>query len=234
MSKELESFENIMKVYGDTNSLEGTYNDFLTIKKALQRLDKYEQILGSGRLTHWNYKNTTLPLESCKPYLRLGQLEDIYFENFIKETKEEFINCVSKELEIPKELFNEPKPSDTIENANHSKAMRCLNKIVESFNETTTGMYGLGEVVVANDLIYSFKKELDTIQQALLKSQEQEKVLRIIKEKCIGNHNLGIVTSSDNYSVYCAWFTNTYGVGSPIEQYKLTKEEFELLKEVVK
>lgn len=29
------------------------------------------------RLTHWNYKNTTLELDSCKPYLKLGQLEDI-------------------------------------------------------------------------------------------------------------------------------------------------------------
>jgi len=51
-----------------------------TIKQALLKLDRYEKILGSGRLTDRNYKNTTLPLESCKPYLRLGQLEDIYEE----------------------------------------------------------------------------------------------------------------------------------------------------------
>lgn len=50
------------------------------IKQALQRLDKYEQILGNGRLTDRNYKNTTLDLDNCKPYLRLGQLEDIYEE----------------------------------------------------------------------------------------------------------------------------------------------------------
>jgi len=48
--------------------------------QALQRLDKYEQILGSGRLTDKNYKNTTLDINSCKPYLRLGELEDIYEE----------------------------------------------------------------------------------------------------------------------------------------------------------
>lgn len=30
------------------------------------------------RLTHWNYKNTTLDLESCKPYLKLGELEDTF------------------------------------------------------------------------------------------------------------------------------------------------------------
>lgn len=52
--------------------------DYNTVIHALQRLDRYEQILGSGRLTDRNYKNTTLALDSSKPYLRLGQLEDIY------------------------------------------------------------------------------------------------------------------------------------------------------------
>lgn len=56
-------------------------NDYEYVKQALQRLAKYEQILGSGRLTDRNYKNTTLDLDSCKPYLRLGQLEDVYEEN---------------------------------------------------------------------------------------------------------------------------------------------------------
>ncbi len=42
MSKELEAFDRIMKTYGNTNSLEGTYNDFLTIKQALQRLEQIE------------------------------------------------------------------------------------------------------------------------------------------------------------------------------------------------
>lgn len=50
------------------------------VKQDLQRLDKYEQILGSGRLTDRNYKNTTLDIDSCKPYIKLGQLEDIYEE----------------------------------------------------------------------------------------------------------------------------------------------------------
>ena len=58
----------------------GLTDDFDTIEQALQRLAKYEQILGSGRLTDRNYKNTTLELDSCRPYLRLGQLEDIYEE----------------------------------------------------------------------------------------------------------------------------------------------------------
>ena len=58
----------------------GLTEDYDVIEQALRRLDKYEQILGNGRLTDRNYKNTTLDLDSCKPYLRLGQLEDIYEE----------------------------------------------------------------------------------------------------------------------------------------------------------
>ena len=52
-----------------------------TIKQALQRLNKYDEILSKGRLTDRNYKNTTLDIDSCKPYLRLGELEDIYEES---------------------------------------------------------------------------------------------------------------------------------------------------------
>lgn len=59
--------------------------DLSIIKQALQRLNKYEEILSKGRLTNRNYKNTTLDLDSCKPYLRLGQLEDIYEEGKYNE-----------------------------------------------------------------------------------------------------------------------------------------------------
>lgn len=68
-------------VYDYKEIKEEIQKDVNTLKQALQRLDKYEQILGSGRLTDRNYKNTTLDLDSCKPYIRLGQLEDIYEES---------------------------------------------------------------------------------------------------------------------------------------------------------
>lgn len=42
MSKELEAFNRIMETYGKTNSLEGTYDEFLTIKRALQRLEQID------------------------------------------------------------------------------------------------------------------------------------------------------------------------------------------------
>ena len=58
----------------------GTRPEAIKMAPLVLELEKYEQILGSGRLTDRNYKNTTLDLDSCKPYLRLGQLEDIYEE----------------------------------------------------------------------------------------------------------------------------------------------------------
>ena len=82
MSKELGALECLECLYCEPEDYRSNdkAKDYETIKQALQRLEKYEQILGKGRLTDRNYKNTTLDLDSCKPYLRLGQLEDIYEE----------------------------------------------------------------------------------------------------------------------------------------------------------
>lgn len=86
MTKELEALERLA-MPDDLHIKEckklgiGLTEDYDVVEDALQRLARYEQILGNGRLTDRNYKNTTLELDSCKPYLRLGQLEDIYEEN---------------------------------------------------------------------------------------------------------------------------------------------------------
>lgn len=82
MSKELEDLdcgEEVKTKYGLCYAYSPDVVD--EFRQALQRLNKYEQILSSGRLTDRNYKNTTLDLDSCKPYLRLGELEDIYEES---------------------------------------------------------------------------------------------------------------------------------------------------------
>jgi len=113
---------------------------------------------------------------------------------------------------------------EAIDQAKPSEAFECLNKIVESFNETTTGMNGLGEVVVANDLVYSFKKELDTIKQALLKSQEQEKVLEIIKKKRVNVYTEIIL--SYTYEEYLELDI----IKETSDKWKLTQKEFDLLK----
>ena len=82
MNKEVKEAINITKA---TEKYTGI--DLSIIKQALQRLNKYEEILSKGRLTDRNYKNTTLDLDSCKPYLRLGQLEDIYEKGNHNESK---------------------------------------------------------------------------------------------------------------------------------------------------
>ena len=79
MSKELKAFENIMRIYGETNSLEGTYNDFLTIKKALQRLDQIENAKPSEALKCLEYIG-----ELC--YVEAGDAEEdcvLYAKNYI-------------------------------------------------------------------------------------------------------------------------------------------------------
>lgn len=85
MNKELESLERLampdeLHIKECEKLGIGLTEDYEVVEQALQRLAKYEQVLGNGRLTDRNYKNTTLDLDSCKPYLRLGQLEDIYEE----------------------------------------------------------------------------------------------------------------------------------------------------------
>ena len=127
-----------------------------------------------------------------------------------------------------------------IKEAKPSEALKCLNKIVESFNETSAGMYGLGEVVVANDLIYGFKKELETIQATLLKSQENKRVLKVIKEKCLYNHNLNYVAVCINYDMYKEKMSKKYDTAVVKTDWNdkdlldclklLTQEDFDTLK----
>jgi len=82
-SEALDCLERIGGAYllwGHETASDGFKEEFNTIKQVLQKLDRYEQVLSNGRLTDRNYKNITLDLDSCKPYLKLGQLEDIYEE----------------------------------------------------------------------------------------------------------------------------------------------------------
>lgn len=79
MTKGLEAFENIMKVYGDTNSLEGTYDDFLTIKRALKRLEQIDNTEPSEALKCLEYIG-----ELC--YVEAGDAEEdcvLYAKNYI-------------------------------------------------------------------------------------------------------------------------------------------------------
>lgn len=64
------------------------------------------------------------------------------------------------------------------------------------------------------------------VKQALLKSQEQEKVLEIILEK---NVDIGLLKRSENWLDYYTRFKHRTGKNT-----ELTEEEFELLKEIIR
>lgn len=74
MSKELKAFSRIMEIYGKTNSLEGTYNDFLTIKKALKQLEAIKNV------------NPSVALDCLE---RIGNIELSHTETCCNETKDD-------------------------------------------------------------------------------------------------------------------------------------------------
>ena len=117
-----------------------------------------------------------------------------------------------------------------IKEANPSEALEDLDNIIRGFNETTTGMYGLGEVVVGNELERYYKNELTSIKQSLLKTQEQEKVLEIVFKY----FDINVVTS--NESAFGCITIQRKGCNQMLHQAQKTtfkkeeQEEFELLK----
>lgn len=112
---------------------------------------------------------------------------------------------------------------ESIENANHSEVMNCLK-------ELTWQLYG--------DTLDIDKSRFSLpIKNALLKAQEQEKVLEIIKEKEIDIHLLKacITCYVDSLNAYNSEIKKLHSnhkdyQNKPLSFYLLTQEEFELLK----
>ena len=95
---------------------------------------------------------------------------------------------------------------ETIENANPNEALKCLEKL---------------EIQITNRIILNEEEQLNfcnTIKQALLKAQEQEKVLKILFEKNVTIFWLKECKSLEEYNYNTA------------DYMKLTQEEFDLLK----
>ena len=67
-------------------------------------------------------------------------------------------------------------------------------------------------------------EEFEIIKQALLKAQEQEKVLEIIKEKRVNSYYFDIAS---DVKIYNNWIVILYGYP---KEFLLTQEEFDLLK----
>lgn len=90
---------------------------------------------------------------------------------------------------------------EAIDQAKPSEALKCLERMW-------------------CDLPQYYEEEYNTVKQALLKAQEQEKVLSIIKEK---NVDMDILTDVDTLEEYNSKMNWSYR--------RLTQEEFSTLKE---
>lgn len=120
------------------------------------------------------------------------------------------------DLEIVKEALQR---LESIDNANSSEALEILynNAKLDRDRIEEGGIVTYAEEIEHNEAI---KPYYDTIKQALLKAQEQEKVLKIIKEKRVNMLAL----------IHSIRFENLeYYNDGCFDWDELTQEEFELI-----
>ena len=108
---------------------------------------------------------------------------------------------------------------ESIDNANPNEALNGLEFICKILNEKRI------------DVKWLFKKDYNTIKQALLQAQKDRKALEIIKEKNVAC-DLFWNDFVDNGFGYHYYLEKWYKFQST-DNKKLTEEEFNLLKEVV-
>ena len=154
----------------------------------------------------------TKELESLETYLdkRIKDIKNYLEFNERSEDEEGF--TPSEELQI----CYLAKRMLAIDNAKPSEALECLHKIARKVELADYDDYW--------EVRYAHSK----VEQALIKAQEQEKVLKILKEK---NVNIGLVKVLGSVEQY----NQTY-VYDNMRNVKwcLTQEEFDLLKRYFK
>jgi hypothetical protein len=104
-------------------------------------------------------------------------------------------------------------------------------------------VFDLEEIILylnANEPTGRFCKNIENLKNKLLKAQEQEKALKIIKEKCVYNGNLNWIFACFNYDKYKKVMSEQYTIvdwndKTVLDFFKLlTREEFDLVKEMLK
>lgn len=141
-------------------------------------------------------------------------------EVFLKECERLNIDNHSDYEYLKREL----QRLEAIDNANPSEALEEIKQI-EFYVGTIIGL----EFIKGNDVFSEAKKrdyeifkiKAEKIKQALLKAQQQEKVLGIIKDKQVNVRLLKRCKSVEQYNNNCP-----FGC-------ELTQEEFDTLKEVL-
>ena len=119
-------------------------------------------------------------------------------EKFNEETMENYENLKQALLELKQ-----------IKEAEPSEALKCVSVLKED-DCITTLVQG---------------KALETIRQYILKAQEQEKVIKAIKNIIKLGDDLNSILGFDTYEEYCKHSCDY--------DYELTKKEYKLLKEVI-
>ena len=115
------------------------------------------------------------------------------------------------------DALNELLKYKQIDNANPSEALRYLEDL-----KMTCG------TKIKLDKAIGISRRYEYIKQTLLKAQEQDRVLDIIKEKKVDVSYLEKCDSVDEYNLYISNYDNNYW-----KRHSLTQDEFDLLKEML-
>lgn len=111
---------------------------------------------------------------------------------------------------------------ESIDNAEPSEALKCVDKIL--------GYFGKAQV----ETMTLSKCNVLTIKQALLKAQKEHKALEIIKEKNVNMFGFKRdIKQLGNRFTYKYYQSNLGNYHSGFDIQELTEEEFNLLKEVL-
>lgn len=142
-----------------------------------------------------------------------------YNEEIIHDMGSEYVeNPLKEEIDIVNNALLELK---AIKEAKPSQALECLKEIdsMQFHRSIDTYVYEIKSEISETQYLDN-TNEFYTIKQALIKAQEQEKVLNIIKEKDVDTFMLMLC---DNVEQHNSGLKN-----KPNRQ--LTQEEFDLLK----
>lgn len=143
----------------------------------------------------------------------LEALEELLEDKAIKDYI--LYNCLDENFILIRKALQR---LEAIDNAKPSEALECLEDMYELVNDL--------KVVFNQQDDTRIKKKLDTIKQALLKAQVQEKVLSIIIDREVSVQSFRRKNYKD-YEDYC--YRSSIYENSTL----LTEEEFSLLKEVL-
>lgn len=146
-------------------------------------------------------------LEALEKLWNIARNDEFGYNGRTEKQCNEFNN---KLLELKNIIEQALQRLKSIDNANPSEALECLEYLYRN---------SIGYINIVRN------KDYNTIKQFLIKAQEQEKVLEIIKVKRIDMWHLVDLLEQD-YEMYLAFCKSE----KYAKDYILTKEEFELLK----